>query len=41
MEAGPGTLIPNPKGLSHGMRNLGEGHLTVLAVKHPRPDGES
>jgi len=41
MEAGPGTLIPNPKGLSHGMRNLGEGHLKVLAVKNPRPADEA
>ncbi len=40
LEAGPGTCIPNPKGLSHGMRNLGPGPLRVLAVKNPRPAGE-
>ena len=40
LEAGPGTCIPNPKGLSHGMTNLGDGHLRVLAVKNPRPEGE-
>lgn len=41
MEAGPGTCIPNPKGLSHGIHNLGSGHLRVVAVKNPRPEGEA
>jgi mannose-6-phosphate isomerase-like protein (cupin superfamily) len=40
VEAGPGLLIPNPRGLPHGIKNLGEGHLRVLAVKNPRPEGE-
>jgi mannose-6-phosphate isomerase-like protein (cupin superfamily) len=39
-EAGPGILIPSPKGLPHGMRNPGPGILRVLAVKSPRPAGE-
>lgn len=41
LEAGPGTCIPNPKGLAHGMRNLGPGPLRVVAVKNPRPAGEA
>jgi mannose-6-phosphate isomerase-like protein (cupin superfamily) len=40
IEAGPGILIPNPRGVPHGIRNLGSGPLRVLAVKNPRPDGE-
>jgi quercetin dioxygenase-like cupin family protein len=40
IEAGPGTLIPNPRGLPHGMKNLGPGHLRVMAVKNPRPESE-
>ncbi len=40
VEAGPGTLIPNPRGVPHGLRNLGEGPLRVLAVKNPRPENE-
>jgi mannose-6-phosphate isomerase-like protein (cupin superfamily) len=40
VEAGAGTLIPNPRGLAHGIRNLGSGPLRVLAVKNPRPEGE-
>jgi quercetin dioxygenase-like cupin family protein len=35
--AGPGVLIPSPRGVPHGMRNLGPGPLRVLAVKNPRP----
>lgn len=41
VEAGPGTLIPSPRGLPHGMRNPGPGVLRVLAVKSPRPDDET
>jgi quercetin dioxygenase-like cupin family protein len=40
VEAGPGTLIPSPKGLPHGMRNAGPGLLRVLAIKNPRPADE-
>lgn len=40
MEAGPGVLIPNPRGIPHGIKNLGPGPLRVLAVKNPRPEGE-
>lgn len=40
-EAGPGTLLPSPRGVPHGMRNPGPGILRVLAVKNPRPEGES
>jgi quercetin dioxygenase-like cupin family protein len=39
-EAGPGILIPSPRGVPHGMRNAGPGVLRVLAVKNPRPTGE-
>jgi quercetin dioxygenase-like cupin family protein len=39
-EAGPGTLIPSPRGVPHGMKNPGPGRLRVLAVKNPRPAGE-
>jgi quercetin dioxygenase-like cupin family protein len=38
--AGPGTLLPSPRGVPHGMRNAGPGILRVLAVKNPRPKGE-
>lgn len=41
VEAGEGTLIPSPKGIPHGMRNLGPGVLRVMAVKNPRPESES
>lgn len=40
VEASAGACIPNPKGISHGITNLGAGHLRVLAVKNPRPAGE-
>ena len=40
VEAGPGVLIPNPRGIPHGITNLGPGPLRVLAVKNPRPEGE-
>jgi quercetin dioxygenase-like cupin family protein len=40
VEAGEGTLIPSPAGIPHGMRNVGEGMLRVLAIKNPRPIGE-
>lgn len=40
VEAGPGILIPSPKGIAHGIKNSGPGLLKVLAVKNPRPDGE-
>ena len=40
MEAGPGVCIPNPRGVPHGIRNVGPGALRVLAVKNPRPEGE-
>jgi quercetin dioxygenase-like cupin family protein len=39
-EAGPGTLLPSPRGVPHGMKNPGPGILRVLAVKNPRPAGE-
>jgi mannose-6-phosphate isomerase-like protein (cupin superfamily) len=39
-EAGPGILLPSPRGVPHGMKNPGPGILRVLAVKNPRPDGE-
>ena len=39
-EAGPGILLPSPRGVPHGMKNAGPGILRVLAVKNPRPDGE-
>jgi quercetin dioxygenase-like cupin family protein len=39
-EAGPGILIPSPRGVPHGMRNDGPGLLRVLAIKNPRPAGE-
>jgi mannose-6-phosphate isomerase-like protein (cupin superfamily) len=41
VEAGPGILIPNPRGVPHGIKNLGAGPLRVLAVKNPRPEGEA
>ncbi|HUW40766.1 MAG TPA: cupin domain-containing protein [Rectinemataceae bacterium] len=41
MEAGPGVCIPNPRGVPHGIRNIGTGPLRVLAVKNPRPEGEA
>lgn len=40
VKAGPGILIPSPKGIAHGMKNPGPGILRVLAVKNPRPAGE-
>lgn len=40
VEAGEGTLIPSPRGVPHGMKNLGQGLLRVLAVKNPRPANE-
>ena len=39
-EAGPGVLMPSPRGVPHGMKNPGPGILRVLAVKNPRPAGE-
>ncbi len=39
-EAGPGILLPSPRGVPHGMKNAGPGVLRVLAVKNPRPEGE-
>jgi mannose-6-phosphate isomerase-like protein (cupin superfamily) len=39
--AGPGCLIPSPRGIPHGMRNPGPGPLRVLAIKNPRPAGEA
>ena len=33
-EAGPGVLVEGPKGLVHGIRNLGPGTLRVLAIKN-------
>lgn len=39
-EAGPGILMPSPRGVPHGMKNAGPGILRVLAVKNPRPEGE-
>jgi mannose-6-phosphate isomerase-like protein (cupin superfamily) len=39
-EAGPGILLPSPRGVPHGMKNPGTGVLRVLAVKNPRPEGE-
>jgi mannose-6-phosphate isomerase-like protein (cupin superfamily) len=41
MEAGAGVCIPNPRGVPHGIRNIGPGSLRVLAVKNPRPDNEA
>jgi mannose-6-phosphate isomerase-like protein (cupin superfamily) len=41
VEAGPGVLIPNPRGVPHGISNVTGGPLRVLAVKNPRPEGES
>jgi quercetin dioxygenase-like cupin family protein len=40
IEAGPGTLMPSPRGVPHGMKNAGPGVLRVLAIKNPRPEGE-
>jgi quercetin dioxygenase-like cupin family protein len=40
VEAGPGVLIPSPRGVPHGMENKGPGPLRVLAIKNPRPAGE-
>ena len=39
-EAGPGILLPSPRGVPHGMKNPGPGLLRVLAIKNPRPEGE-
>ncbi len=39
-EAGPGILLPSPRGVPHGMKNPGPGILRVLAIKNPRPEGE-
>jgi len=39
LDSGPGVLIPSPRGVPHGMRNLGPGPLRVLAIKNPRPPG--
>jgi len=36
-EAGAGTLIPSPRGVPHGMRNIGAAPLKVIAIKNPRP----
>jgi mannose-6-phosphate isomerase-like protein (cupin superfamily) len=38
VEAGPGTLIPSPKNVAHGMTNVGSEVLLVLAIKNPRPE---
>lgn len=39
-EAGAGSLLPIPRGVPHGMKNVGPGVLRVLAIKNPRPKGE-
>lgn len=36
-EARAGTLVPSPRGVPHGLRNLGTDPLRILAIKNPQP----
>jgi mannose-6-phosphate isomerase-like protein (cupin superfamily) len=37
-EHGPGTLVPCPAGLDHGVENPGPDRLTLLVVMAPNPN---